>query len=272
MRNNVLLPVLLAGAIGLPYLISQNTEEVPQTDPSQTVAQQSGFSVPAFSASTSFPLSNQAQPNSFGTPTQLPQSSGSAWNQNPGIPASLAGYPSTVVLPGNANSPNFAAAPMEFLPTTNLAEIIRFDVNPDWVKKRWPRVSLAPQNEDLHGMRVALVTGTNASDLHGSLTYHFDRNQRLQRVSFQGWTGDASRLLNLLSQQYDFKQKPTHLAGLYAASSWGRTKSALLMQHPDVIRSDTPTQQLGIVLEINNPNGSFALSPYVQGIVDAASN
>ncbi|MDB4777972.1 hypothetical protein OAG68_00785 [bacterium] len=271
MRNNLLLPVLLAGAIGLPYLISQNTEENPASEQSNSQLQQSNFSMPVFSASTSFP----PQPNGqapFGTPNFSQPAGSSNWGQQASVPASFAGYPSKVVLPGTANSPDFAAAPMEFLPTTNLAEIIRFDINPDWIKQRWPRVSMTPQDDNLHGMRVALVTGTNPSDLHGSLTYHFDRNQSLQRVSFQGWTGDASRLVNLLTQQYDFKQKPSHLAGLYASSSWGREKGALLMQHPDVIRSDTPTQQMGIVLEINNPNGSFSLSPYVQGILAAASN
>lgn len=270
MRSNLLLPVLLAGAIGLPYLISQQSGDAPDAADSQSSQlQQSNYSMPTFSASTSYP------PNSpFVTPNHStnPSATGNPWGATGQVPANFAGHPSTVVFPGSATSPDFSAAPMEFLPTTDFSEIIRFDVTPDWVTQRWPRVSMTPQEGDLHGMRVALVTGTNASDLHGSLTYHFDRNQTLQRVSFQGWTGDASRLLSLLTQRYDFQKKPSHLAGLYISSNWRRTKGALLMQHAEVIRSDNPNQKLGLVLEINNPNGSFALSPYVQGIVGSASN
>lgn len=268
MRSNLLLPVLLAGAIGLPYLISQNSDRAP--DPNAAVdssLQQGNFSMPVFSASTSYP------PNS-NSPFVTPNSSaaGNQWSSNGRVPATFAGHPSTVVLPGSATSPDFAATPMEFLPTTNLSEIIRFDVNPDWVTKRWPRVSMTPQEGNLHGMRVALVTGTNASDLHGSLTYHFDRNQKLQRISFQGWTGDSSRLVSVLTQRFNFIQKPSHLAGLYVSSSWRQYKGALLMQHAEVIRADNPNQKLGLVFEINNPNGSFGLSPYVESIVAGASN
>jgi hypothetical protein len=274
MSKNLLLPVLLAGAIGLPYLIFQNSERNSNPAPLNQTGQNSGFSMPVYQASTSFPPGSNvpATQTAFGSANFSNPAFQTGSLQAGQVPAELANYPSTVVLPGTANSPDFNSAPMEFLPINNLQEIIRFDATADWIKSRWPRVSMTPVDGELRGMRVALVTGTNASDLHGSLTYHFDRNQRVQRIAFQGWTGETTRLLNLLTQQYQFKRKPTHLAGLYVSANWSAQKGALLMQHPEVIRRENPTQQLGIVLEINNPDSNFALSPQVSGMVRAASN
>lgn len=268
-----LLPVLLAGAIGLPVLIYQdsNSGNLTSLEPNGVMPNLVGENVPAFPASTSF-----AQSSSFGSPySTTPQSTGAAPLYNVGagqanvLPTLPNGYSSTVVLPGTANAPDLGAAPMQFLPTTNLAEIIRFDVSPEWVKRRWQRVSMTPVENELHGMRVALVTGTNASDMHGSLTYHFDAQQRVQRISFQGWAGETGRLVQLLTRVYEFKAQPSHLAGIYVAQNWRRKTGALLMQHPNVIRADNPNQQVAILLEINHPEGRRTLSPSIQATLSA---
>lgn len=192
-------------------------------------------------------------------------------------PATLAGYTpaaglpgftpdygaaQTFVFPGDANGPDLTAQPTDFIPVTNLAEIIRFDVYPNWVKNRWKRVSTNPGDAGLHGLRVAVVTGTNTWDLHGSLTYYFDVNQRAQRITFRGWTGDSSRLVNLLTSQFALKAQPTHWAGAYAAqNNRGVPTAGLLMQHPAVITRENPVQQVAMVMELNHPQGSFQLSP-----------
>jgi hypothetical protein len=172
------------------------------------------------------------------------------------------GATQTFVFPGDANGPDLTAQPTDFLPVTNLAEIIRFDVYPNWVKNRWKRVSTNPGDAGLHGLRVAVVTGTNTWDLHGSLTYYFDVNQRAQRITFRGWTGDSSRLVNLLTSQFGLKAQPTHWAGAYAAQNKrGVPTAGLLMQHPAVITRENPVQQVAMVMELNHPQGSFQLSP-----------
>ena len=171
------------------------------------------------------------------------------------------GATQTFVFPGDANGPDLTAQPTDFLPVTNLAEIIRFDVYPNWVKSRWKRVSTNPGDAGLHGLRVAVVTGTNTWDLHGSLTYYFDVNQRAQRITFRGWTGDSSRLVNLLTSQFGLKAQPTHWAGAYAAqNNRGVPTAGLLMQHPAVITRENPVQQVAMVMELNHPQGSFQLS------------
>jgi hypothetical protein len=171
------------------------------------------------------------------------------------------GAAETFVFPGDANGPDLSAKPTDFVPVTNLAEIIRFDVYPNWVKSRWKRVSTNPGDAGLHGLRVAVVTGTNTWDLHGSLTYYFDVNQRAQRITFQGWTGDSSRLVSLLTSQFGLQAQPTHWAGAYAAQNSRRVPTAgLLMQHPAVITRENPVQQVALMMELNHPQGSFSLS------------
>lgn len=287
--RTLLLPVLLAAGIGLPFLISNSgeTSTLLQNDNAahRPFAGQANYGIPAHQASTGY-----AQP-----PTQFASfpygANGNGANGQfvgnqtvpPGLPGQFASTPvqpailnppagGIVILPGTANGPDLTAAPMEFLPTTNLAEIFRFDVSPNWVKSRWPRVSTAPTEPGLHGMRVALVTGTNRNDLQGSLTYYFDANQRVQRISFQGWAGDTARLIELMSKTFDLRSQPTHFAGLYVSSNRRGPTGAMIMRHPDVVRSENPNQQVAVVLEVNNPQGSFPISQNMQQMLNSASN
>ena len=175
--------------------------------------------------------------------------------------------PQTLILPGDANGPDLNAVPLEFMPITNLGEVFRFDVSPNWVKQRWDRTSVTSGDVGLTGMRVSLVTGVNATDLFGSLTYFFDARQTVQKITFQGWAGNPAGLVNFMTSAYGFKNQPTSAAGLYIAQSRNRSTGALFMQHPKVIRNSNPTQQVAIMLEINNPNGPYQLSQDVAATV-----
>lgn len=232
--------------------------------------------------------SNQSVQTGFGNPglpspqirpqNPLPRNeSAPVWMQT-GVQPELSGLTPdfgasrTLVFPGDANGPDLSQPPMEFIPVMNFEEIFRFDVAPNWVKGRWKRVSTSPGSNGLHGFRVALVTGTNSWDLHGSLTYFFDQNQRAERITFRGWTGDASQLLKLLTEKLDFKTQPTQLAGFYLAKSWGKPTGGLLMQDPTVIYAENPVQQVALVLEINNPRGKFSLSEEFQSLIEGSQN
>ena len=113
-------------------------------------------------------------------------------------------------------------------------------------------------------MRVALVTGVNTWDIHGSLTYYFDRNQQAQRISFHGWTGDPRQLIRGLQQQFGFQEEPSQWAGRYVARNnriFGDSQyGGLLLKHPAVIQQNEPTRKVAILLEINYPNGSLEMS------------
>ncbi len=97
----------------------------------------------------------------------------------------------------------------------DLAEVLRFDVTPGWVMQQWPWISAGLSQLPLHGYRVPLVTGTAVDDLAGSLTYYFNAKQRVQQITFEGTTGDASNLLRVLIGRYGFGRRLTNDPGLF---------------------------------------------------------
>lgn len=161
---------------------------------------------------------------------------------------------------GNAYGPDLTAQPMQFIPVSNFQEIFRFDVSPTWVKQRWERLTSIPEEDGLHGLRTALVTGTNSWDLNGSLTYFFDQNHRTQRITFRGWVGDPARLIDLATKHFGLQPRPTHWAGLYVAK-FGKTETGgLLMKDPDSIDRRNQVQRTAVIMELNQPSGRFKLS------------
>ncbi len=232
-----------------PNIVSTNVvQRVPLIQGGQPIG---GTNVP-----NAIPVNNSAFPGFSNDQNQ-------AWNQ-PGMVADL-GKMETMVFAGDANGPDLSAGPMSFTPTIDLSSLFRFDITKQSVTSRWDRVSTCPADQGLHGMRVALVTGTNSWDLHGSLTYYFDATHRLQRITYRGWTGDATRLLQTLQKLHRLQAKPTHWAGLYLSK-----RSGLLMKHPAVIDKSNPVQQLALILEINNPRGKTPLSNDFQSLLPAA--
>ena len=160
---------------------------------------------------------------------------------------------------GNASGPNFAA-PLQFTPVTNFAEIFNYGVTSAWVGQRWDRVTNVPVANGLRGKRVTLVTGTNSWDLHGALTYYFDEYQKCRRITFRGWAGDPTRLIELLTTRHKFKEQPTHWAGFYLAKSWRKSTGGMLMKSPTVTYIDNKVEQMGVLLELNDPSSKHELS------------
>ena len=105
-----------------------------------------------------------------------------------------------------------AAAPKEELVAvsgpeiTNFGDVFRFDLTPQAITSRWSRVSTGLSDVRLQGYRVPLVTGVSESDLAGSLTYYFDGQPRLRRITFLGTTGDPQKLVEFLSRQFGFRR------------------------------------------------------------------
>jgi hypothetical protein len=155
-------------------------------------------------------------------------------------------------------SPEVGAKPqalhrLEGPSVADLGEVIRFDATPSWVISRWSRVSTAAAGPDLQGYRVALVTGTREDDLAGSLTYYFNNQQRVQRITFQGTTGDARRLVGLLTQRYGFQQQTSDPSTILYQVKWnGRPLSELQVRPARVLRADSVHARYDVALEINN--------------------
>ncbi len=182
------------------------------------------------------------------------------------------GAAETLVFPGNEFGPNLNAAPLDFVPVADFAEIFRFDITADWVKRRWSRVSTNAGDTGLRGLRVAVVTGLNSWDLHGSLTYYFDAQQRLQRITFRGWTGDPDRLVQMLTSAYEFRPQPSLLAGFYVAQKRRDPIGALLMKEPPIVSADNPREQMALILEINNPAGKMTLSDEIRLLIAGSAS
>jgi hypothetical protein len=112
----------------------------------------------------------------------------------------------------------------------------------------------------LEGLRVPLMTGTRVDDLAGTLTYYFDRNQQVQRLAFDGFTGDERRLLGLVTQAYGLAPEPTLDAGILVARWNGRPTSLVRVARAPIVTLDSPHARLRVQMELNRPSAYYGLS------------
>jgi len=154
--------------------------------------------------------------------------------------------------------PPAAAFPGE-VPVHDLAEVLRFDVTVDWVSRRWPRVSTGLAELKLQGYRVTLVTGTTRSDLAGSLTYYFNCRHRVQKITFSGSTGDARKLVALLTTRYKFVRRLANDPGLAVyetVDSSGRRTGLAHIRSAGVLKASDPYHRFQVDLMIERPGQS----------------
>ncbi|HTI50971.1 MAG TPA: DUF6690 family protein [Planctomycetaceae bacterium] len=90
-----------------------------------------------------------------------------------------------------------------------LEDVFRFDLTPQIITQRWNRVTTGLGDVRYQGYRVPLVTGTTSSDLAGSLTYYFDAQPRLRRITFLGTTGDPARVVEFVGGKFGFRRAQT---------------------------------------------------------------
>ena len=147
--------------------------------------------------------------------------------------------------------------PLEGVAVSNLTEIVRFDVTPGWVVERWPRVSAGLAELQLHGYRVPLVTGTAEDDLAGALTYYFNHQQLVQRITFQGTTGDFRRLTTLLTTNYGFGRRPTNSPGVFlyevAQENRNQARSYLWIEPSPILKANEPRGRFDLTLVLERP-------------------
>jgi hypothetical protein len=144
-------------------------------------------------------------------------------------------------------APASAAAPP---PAVSLEEALRFDVTPPWVLARWPHVNTTAGDGKYMGLRVALVTGTEPSDVAGSLTYFFDDRHELARITLVGLTGDETRVVALAKQRFGLKPVPTLAAGLYVAGDPANPTSTLRVAHLPIVRADAVRGRAEVALDL----------------------
>lgn len=141
----------------------------------------------------------------------------------------------------------------------DLTDIFRFDITPSWVTTRWPRVTTVLAERDLQGLRVPLVTGTNPDDLAGSLTYYFDSQHHLQRITFQGYTGDTRRLGAMCVDLYGLRPAPTLEAGYFLTEHEGQPRSTLRVSHLPIVQAGKPMARAEVLLKLERADAQRAL-------------
>ena len=145
-------------------------------------------------------------------------------------------------------------------PTTiPLEHVFHYQWTPQQVIANWPNVTRVYEGEWL-GLRVPLTTGTSPGDLAGSLTYYFDAENQLRRITFFGVTGDAQPLIRLVTTRFGLQAEPTTAAGLYVARWNGQPKSAVRLVYPPLLTSSHPRRRLEVTLELNRPATGYRLS------------
>ncbi len=147
--------------------------------------------------------------------------------------------------------PQFDAGPQ--LPPISLEEALRLDISSVWVTSHWSRVNTVAGEGDEMGLRVALVSGTQPTDIAGSLTYYFDQRHQLQRITFTGLTGDESRVITHLMTKFGLRPQPTVVAGLYQAPAGPGKVSQAQVNHLPVVQAAAINARAELAIEIFRP-------------------
>ena len=155
---------------------------------------------------------------------------------------------------------NLATVGLEGVPIRHMSEVFRFDaVTVRWILQRWPRVSTRLAHLELQGYRIPLVTGTAPTDIAGSLTYYFDPNQRLKRITFRGTTADVRGLVQILVAQHRFQRRLTNMPGVFLyerLDESGNRDGLLRINSAQVIKANDPYQRFNVDLVIDRPASS----------------
>jgi hypothetical protein len=230
--SKVLLPVALVSAVSVPYLMSES--KLPNT------AKQHIQSAMAYVTTDATPSTHFPSEFGYGPKSQKPQLE---------LDQAFAGPP-----------------------CADFNEVFRADITPQWVTQRWPRVSTITAEVGLEGLRVPLVSGTRLDDVAGTLTYYFNPYHQVQRLAFDGFTGDERRLLTMLTAVYGLKPEPTLNAGMYV-SRWNATPTSVLkIARAPVITAASPHAQLHLQIELNRPSVTYGLSAEFQQFLDRDRN
>lgn len=147
-------------------------------------------------------------------------------------------------------------AAIEGVRVTELADVFRFEITTAWVLGHWPRVSTGLAELGLQGYRVPLVTGTRDADVAGALTYYFNSQQVVERITFQGTTGDARKLVGVLVSNHGFVREMTGDPGLFlyrVVDGKGEVRSELRIRPKQVVRAEDPRARFDVTLKMARP-------------------
>jgi hypothetical protein len=129
----------------------------------------------------------------------------------------------------------------------------------------------ADPNQKLQGYRVPLVTGTrrpgdelggsviNDDDLAGSLTYYFDSQHKLQKIVFDGVTGNAERLIRDVATPYGLERTQTTDPSLflYQRNGWSKSESQLRVRTSELMTRASSNRRFQVWLVLTPKPASW---------------
>jgi hypothetical protein len=149
--------------------------------------------------------------------------------------------------------------------SVNWEEIFRFDLTPEDLARRFPRISVGLGLLQWQGYRVPVVTGTRPDDLAGSLSYYFDSRGQLAMIEFVGSTGAVGRLVSFCHQRFGLAQRITNSPAVFYYERPHpklRQTSYLVIRPAPVLEAGDPYQRFSVELRLYNdppPPGTFSL-------------
>ncbi|MCC7083862.1 MAG: hypothetical protein IT427_02515 [Pirellulales bacterium] len=136
-------------------------------------------------------------------------------------------------------------------PLVDMNEAFRFNITPQWIISRWPRVTSGLPEPKLHGMRVALITGLLPDDLAGALTYYFTPTQQVARLTFSGTTGDPRRFVAFVKERFGFQPFNAQPGAEKYEIRWnGTAYSELFIRPASVVKSSMPNARYEVQMSI----------------------
>lgn len=217
------IPVLLGAAVAIPYVQSNGTKSIADL----WEASQTSSEVNADSELTGTTRQRKSNPSPQGPGSEL--------------------YP--------------IETPLEGIESISLDQVFRFDVTKEWVYQHWARKSTALSELGLYGVRIPLVTGTQLTDIAGSLTYFFDPSGRVQKITFKGNTGDTTQLVMLAVRRYGLQPQYNIVAGeqLFQTKSDRGVISELLTKPSAVLWSSSPHNSFAVDFQLQPPGAMTPL-------------
>lgn len=237
------LAMFLIGGAVLPYLLSSSSG-VRQaiTAPFQSLT---GTGAPAATPVSAQPAVAQPGIEQGPTPFVNGGQQPSVAPQGAGVPASFASHPTPA-----GSKP--AASDERLIP---FEHALQWQVTPTWVLSTWPRVTTHLAELETQGYRVTLVSGTTSTDIAGALTYYFDAKQKLQRITFNGTTGDARRLVQFLAATHHFERRLLEDPSvyLYQVEEDRRALSELRIKTAPIVRAGATLSRFEVTLVMRRP-------------------
>lgn len=166
--------------------------------------------------------------------------------------------PAVSVIPSARSTSGAAAVP----PSPSAEQALQFNVTKDWVYRSWDRKSTGPTDVGLFAIRVPLVSGTQSASLAGSLTYYFNTQDEVEHISFRGRTGDPSRLVRFLMQNYQFQPQGSQPGEqVYQVADRGGVRSELRTRPAPIVATASPHGLHSVELELARPGSGRYLPP-----------